>query len=176
MNGEWKQRWSDFGVFKKERLVRAKHDEHWTRLECIYAHYRRWSFLRDSKPRSLEYVEGELLKASKGVVQDFRGHKLFPCWINVPEKQEDDDLRSSRSVVEEPVCKGKVRTLRALCFRDVTVLVGAQLDWMEPNSRERAEMREARRRDGEDPAPLPLIVLLGGMRRFVDADSVEKIL
>lgn len=177
MTGEWKQRWSDFGLFRKERLVRAKHDEQWTRLECIYAHYRRWSFLRDERARSLEFVEGELFKASKGSVEEFRGHKLFPCWINVPEKREDDDdgQRGTRAA-EEVVYRGKVRTLRPLSYRDVTVLQGAELDWMEPNSRERADMRDWRKRDGRESAPLPLVVLVGEVRRHVDANAVEKLL
>lgn len=175
MSGEKWQPWADFSQFRKERLVRAKFEEQWTRFECIYAHYRRWSFLRDEKPRSAEHVEAELTKAAKGQVEDFRGHKLFPCWVNVPEKAMEEPETESRKVVEEIAYRGRVRTLRPLPFRDVTVLGGAELDWMEPNARERSEMREVRQREDRGHEPLPLIVLVAGIRRFVKQADVEKL-
>lgn len=174
MTGEWKQRWSDFGLFRKERLVRAKHDEQWTRLKCVYAHYRRWSFFRNERARSLEFVEGELLNASNGSVQEFRGHRLFPCWIVISNKQ-DDDGQQIASASDEVVYRGKVRTLYPLWYPDLTVPQGVEIDWIEPNSRERANMRDGRRREGRDPAPLPLVVFVGGARRYVDASKVEKL-
>jgi len=164
--------WADIGDFVKERIELADNEHDHTRSECIYAHFRRWAFLRGEGPVSAEVFDVRFSKATK--LQSYKqgGFNFYPVLLKDPPKKDDDDL-----LFEKPkgrVVRGQVRILRAMQFHDESIPVGAVLDWMEASDYEKQNI-ERMTKDARNRAMSWLIVEFKGTRRYVPSTNVERV-
>lgn len=175
MNDGFRRReWANVGGFVKERLKRAPTDFEHTRLECLYAHYRKWAFFRGEAPVSEPVFCHRLEAATKLSPYDFRGHRMYAAMILDVEPKVDEQEPEERAEVKR-IVKGQVRAKRNFSFLDEAVSVGQLLDWMEPMPHEKDRLKQAAVERTGKPSASWLVIEFAGKRRYVCSENVEKV-
>lgn len=159
--------------FVKERLRPVVHDEDHTRISCIYAHYRRWAFLKDLAPYSAKNFETDMARITKREPEEFRGERLYPIQILVIEKEDENEPKKQEQ--ELPIVIGEVEVTTEIQFYQLKVPVGTKLQWLEPTTSERESMRLAASRDMSSTGG-QLVIMLEGKRRMVSTSSIRRLL
>jgi hypothetical protein len=164
--------WADVGEFIKQRVEVAKNEHDHTATECVYAHFRRWAFLRGEGAVSAEVFDVRFSKAMK--LQSYKDgeFRFYPVLLKDPPTKDDDDLEFQKP--KGRVVRGQVRILRAMQFHDNVIQVGTVLDWMESSDYEKQNI-ERMTKDAGNRAMSWLIVEFKGTRRYVPATNVERV-
>lgn len=169
-----KRSWANVSAFVKERLKRAPTDFEDTRVECLYAHYKKWAFFRGEAAVSDPVFCSRLEQATKLTPYEFRGHRMYQAMIlDLQPKEELADDEQKRA--PERIVKGQVRSKKKLNFLRETIPIGHVLDWMEPSDYERTRSKSLSAERGLSPSVTWLVVEFAGKRRYVSSEDVEKV-
>jgi hypothetical protein len=163
-------------IFLRQKTRPAKLKEERTRLECLYAHYRRWSHFADRVATTREKFEVAMRKSCAAEPYEFRGDLIFPTFLLDPLEEtleEDEDDAPLREPLRNKV-RGLVRVVTPMTFRDEVCEAGEVLQWLEPT--------EGERRNLERMSKLAvlgnrthLVVLWREKRRTVAGKCVERV-
>ena len=164
--------------FFKQRCRRATHHSEWTAGATLYAHYRRWAYLRDNESNSISTFYTKLNKLHGKRRREQHGIDLWPLWI----KNKRPKLASATRcdcLAPPPAKRGRVRVLQDMSFCDGLLVAGTELDWMEPSVAERHYLDLEYRRQQDDGVSVPvswMVVVFLDRRRRVAADMVEMLI
>lgn len=158
------------GDFLEDRCRAARLDEEFTRLSCLYAHYRRWAFHADLEATTEKFFAKKLEEATRVKPEKFRGHLLYP-WCVLDGLNEEDDYRWCEDL--EPKVMGQVRVTQSFELADRLIETGVILDRLQPKFSERRhidKLNKARTALGGH-----LLVKVDGKRHFIVGSNVERI-
>lgn len=162
-------------AFLRARTRPAKFDEEHTRISCIYAHYRRWAFLTDTRPVEAKTFEKELARFCKTEPYDLHGNRMYAWYILDPPEKTLDEHEEPK---EPPVRKvlGQVRVTKRLDFLVEACEPGTVVDWLEATPWERQNLERLNKSIGSATVRGHLVISWNNKRRCVPGTSVERVL
>ena len=159
-----RREWSKVGDFVTTRCARAKHSSEWTSELTLFAHYRRWSYLRELNSVNAATFRQRLDKKHGEIVIEINGHRCYPLIIlDADKKQLKKQAREQQHEPEKQ--RGEVRVRCDMLFVDGVLEEGTVLPWLATRRAEKQRLKGTN----------DLVVKWRDKRRYIRGDDVEPV-